>query len=219
MKFPAAALASLLLAACGSSPGNEGAGGNGAVGGNAAGAPAPAPAPANGAATAPTTPATGDQIQAGQWEITGVLRSVEGGDPQRIAAMRRQVGQPSSSRTCISERQARDFASFANRGQMRGCTVADQAYGNGVIRLSASCPAPGGQGTLRMAMQGQYSPTSFSISMNQDIPARAGAPVRISASVSGRRLGPCPAQPTPPPAMRIPSAPTVPVPAPAPAPR
>ena len=234
MKLTAAA-SLLLLAACGSSAGNEGAGANGATAGNqtadnqVAGNQAATPGPdsANGAAAA--TAGSPDRLQAGQWEMTAVMRSLDapGMPAEQAAAMRRQLGRPNANRVCMTEEQARNFSHFIQREQ-RGCTVGDQAYGNGAIRMNVTCamPGQGGGGTVRMTMAGSYTPVTLDLTMNQEMTGRnpaGGGPrsVRIAASVSGRRLGPCPtvsARPTPP-SMRAPSGTPPVVVAPAPAPR
>jgi hypothetical protein len=228
MKLPAAA-SLLLLAACSSSAGNEGAGANGTTAASqAAGnqAAAPGPETANGA-TAATT-GSPDRLQAGQWEMTAIMRSLDapGMPAERAAAMRRQLGRPNVNRVCMTEEQARNFSHFIQREQ-RGCTIGDQAYGNGAIRMNVTCAMPGqGGGTVRMTMAGSFTPVTLNLTMNQEMTGRNpadGQPrsVRIAASVSGRRLGPCPtvsARPTPP-SIRAPSGTPPVVVAPAPAPQ
>jgi hypothetical protein len=149
-------------------------------------------------AAAPATPpaATGALLQPGQWELTATVRALEapGVPPAQQATLRRQIGRPIVNRTCMTEAQTRDFARFANREQLgHGCAIGDRVYANGIIRMQVSCPVPGRPGTMRMMTQGRYTPTSLDLAMNQEVPGPDGAMLRVAATISGRRIGPCPA--------------------------
>jgi hypothetical protein len=190
------------VAACGGPAGNQMAGtGNGSSNGAASQAAATGPAGAGGSPSAPqgsATPGAG-QMQAGQWELTATVRSLEtpGVPPAQQAAMRQRVGRPLTRRICMSEEQVRDFARFATPPQQAsGCRTLDRVYAGGVIRLGVSCPMPGGRpGTVRMSTQGSYTPTSIDLAMHQEMPnpGRGGGEMRMSATISGRRVGACPA--------------------------
>jgi len=195
------------ITACGSPTGNQPAEANRTAGNQAA-----VQALANGSTAAPAGPAmAGDvRLQAGQWELTALIRSIDapGGSPEQQAAMRRQVGRPITNRVCMTEAQARDFGRFATRSNAAGCAMPERVYGAGVIRLRVSCPAPGGRpGNVRMTTQGRYTPTSLDLGMNQEVPGPGGGTMRMSATMSGRRIGPCPAGSAglPPPRIRPPS--------------
>jgi len=191
MRLPIVLLLSVATAACGSSEGNNAAGPNQTGANPSAGnqAAAAAPADGNAAASGPLAMAGGDRLQAGQWEMTGMVRSLDapGAPPEQRAALQRQVGRPMANRTCLTEEQARDFGRFANSGLPgRGCTMSDRVYAGGVIRLSMSCPLPGGRpGAIRMSVQGRYTPTSLELAMNQELPG----PVRGGVSRGGAPPG------------------------------
>ena len=210
MKRPVALLLlPLALAACGSQGGNNGAGAEKAAGIQAAASPAPAAPGADAPGVLPTAP--GARLQPGQWELTAVVRSIEapGAPPREQAALRQRLGRPIVNRTCMTEAQARDFASFANREAPRhGCAVGDRVYGNGIVRLSLSCPVPGGRpGTMRMTTQGRYTPTSLDLAISQQVPGPGNAMMSMAATISGRRIGACPppGAGAPPPRIRPPS--------------
>ena len=218
MRPPAALLLPLALAACGGPGSNQAAAGNSAGGNQAAAA-----APADSGTAAPATPPAmaGALLQPGQWELTATVRALDapGVPPARQAALRQRLGRPIVDRTCMTEAQTRDFARFANRDQLgHGCSIGDRVYANGIIRMQVSCPVPGRPGTMRMTTQGRYTPTSLDLAMTQEVPGPSGAAMRMSATISGRRIGACPAGgagPTP----RVPAPSTrVPVVVPAPPP-
>lgn len=187
------------LAACGAPDGNAGGAANKAAantaaaatnvdgGGNQASAEA-GPAPALAGA---------GQLQAGQWELTATVRSFEtpGMAPAQQAAMRRRIGQPMVQRACLTEQDTRDFVRFATRASSPGCAMGDRVYAGGVLRVSMSCPMPGGRpGTVRMNTEGRYTPTSLELAMRQEMPGPGpgGGTARMSATIAGRRIGPCP---------------------------
>jgi hypothetical protein len=201
MKPPVALLLPLAIAACGSP------GGNGAARANKAAA-ATSANPATAAPAAPGAPAaaSGERLQAGQWELTAMIRSIDapGAPAGQQAALRRRLGRPLANRTCLTEAQTRDFASFGNRvGPPRGCTIGDRVYANGIIRMSLSCSVPGRPGTIRATTVGRYTPTTLEVATNQETPGPGGGTMRMSATISGRRIGACPAAAAGPPLPRV----------------
>jgi Protein of unknown function (DUF3617) len=203
----AVAATAFLLAACGGSTdksGNNGAQGKaGEAAGNSAVADAATPA------APPQIAGPGPQsIQPGQWEMTQRLAEVDmpGAPPQVLAQIRaRQNRPPQTSRTCISAEQAANpmgqFREMMTRGQ-RGatCQPTDTVFGGGVIRISVVCRGTGGgpsQG--RFAMEGTFTGTTIQarVSIDAQGPAPGGRPgtqtMRMSTTLSGRRVGECPA--------------------------
>jgi hypothetical protein len=218
----------LALAACGKSEGNASAGGNRTAGNaTAAAGSATTDAGGNAAGDAAVAPAMagGDRLQAGQWELSATVQSLDaaGLPPQQQAAMRQRIGRPLTHRICMTEAQARDFGHFTTPPQGSGCSIGDRVYAGGVIRLNVSCPAPGGRpGTIQMSTEGHYTPTSLDMTLHQQLPnaGPGGGQVRLTTVMSGRRIGPCPAGGTQSPPIPVrPQAGAVPVIAPPPSPR
>lgn len=205
MRASAAALAALLLASCG---GQERSG-NGAAGGKAGD---PAAANSAGAAAAqqqggPLAAGLGARsIQPGLWEMTASVTQMEmpGAPPEVQARIAAQRNRQQTSRTCITPERAanplREFREAMARGQQgANCQAVEDVFAGGVIRIRAVCrPAGGGPGVGQMAMAGSFTATTLqaTLSVNTEAagpPGRAGPrSVRMSSTVSGRRVGDCP---------------------------
>ena len=151
-----------------------------------------------------------NQIQAGQWEVVIQPQSLDiPGAPPEMLEQARDM-QPRTNRICLTEEEARNFLQFLRRGQQGNCQYSDEAYAGGVLRQNTSCPGPAGQQGSRMTLDGRFTVTTFNGRINDERPNPFGAnqgPVRSTAVIRGRRLGPCTATP-----------PATPLPAPPPAP-
>jgi hypothetical protein len=208
MRSRAIAAVAFLLAACGGSADKSGTnaaqGKAGEATGNSAGAVADAATPA---ASAPIAGPGPQSIQPGQWEMTQQLGQVDmpGAPPQVLAQIRaRQNRPPQTSRTCITPAQAANpmgqFREMMTRGQHGAtCQPTDTVFGGGVIRISVVCRGTGGgpsQG--RFAMEGTFTGTTIQarVSIDAQGPAAGGhgtQTMRMSSTLSGRRVGECPA--------------------------
>lgn len=141
-----------------------------------------------------------NQIQAGQWEITTVLRKVEtpGAPAELIEQAQSQLGREEKVRACLSDEEARTFVQTIRRGQPATCRVADEVYANGRMQTRVSCPGPNGQAGSQVALDGNFTVTTFNATINEERPNPLGAnqgPVRRTIVLRGRRLGECPATP------------------------
>jgi hypothetical protein len=209
VRASAAAAAALLLAACGGQDGNRAGGATNNASAFAAGEPG-----ASGAAPAPAAPVvpTGESMQPGQWEMVTLVRSIEvpGAPPEVQARIRGQVGQSQTNQNCITPEEARNplgqMQQMMARGQAR-CRFSDQVFAGGVIRIGATCPTPGGQGSVQISMAGTFTATALqatlAVNTQGGTPGTPGAGVRMSAELRGRRVGECRARPAPP-AIRAP---------------
>ena len=163
--------AAAALSACGG--GNDG-GGNESAGGTAASG--------SGGAT----------MQPGQWEMTTtVARMTVPGMP---AGMNPPMPPPSTTRTCLTEEEARQTsANFLNEttGAGEGCTSQNSSMSGGRIQATVQCNRPEGQ--VRMTMNGQYTATTLEMTHTVQTSMQGGQNVEMEARIAGRRVGECPA--------------------------
>ncbi|HEV7661164.1 MAG TPA: DUF3617 domain-containing protein [Allosphingosinicella sp.] len=153
--------------------------------------------------------AAGVTMQPGQWEMVTQVTSVEspGASPEAQALLRGQVGQSETNQTCMTAelahnplRQMREMSLT----QGPNCRFTDEVFGDGVIRVRMTCPS--GEGPAgEMSMDGSFTATTLQTSLtigvqraNPVMPGPGLGGMRLSANVSGRRIGECPATPAPP---------------------
>jgi hypothetical protein len=169
MKRSTAALAVLLLSACGGNGGNESAGsgekaaGGGTAGGNVA-------------------------MQAGQWEMTTQVVSMTAeGLP---AGMTPPTPPPTTVSICLTPEQAANpGANFATgSAENSGCTSENMAMANGRVTGTVQC-AQGGT-TMRTTLDGQYTATSYEVTQRAQISGQ-GVSMNTESRTTGRRTGDC----------------------------
>ncbi|HTU10844.1 MAG TPA: DUF3617 domain-containing protein [Allosphingosinicella sp.] len=189
MKLPAAALIALLATACNS---QNDAGANQAAPGNSAVAPAPAPA-------APATTAT---MRPGRWEMTMRVVSLDmpGASPELLAQLRAQPMPPAQTQaSCMTPEEAADMVGNFRRQIVRDqpnldCTISDQQFGGGRIRVGMSCRGLNGQPDQRLAMVGGFNDSSIQVAVSADSSTQTPngmQAVRIESTLTGRRTGEC----------------------------
>ena len=134
-------------------------------------------------------------IQPGQWETTTRFTSVEvPGMPEAAAAqMRSQMANTSNTQSrCITPAEAANpTGGMMGAQNPRGCQFSDHTFAGGVIRVRGTCPAPGGQGQIRMSWEGSYTPTTMQGNISTEV---SGGPqnMRMSGTITSRRTGDCP---------------------------
>lgn len=149
-----------------------------------------------------------DRIQAGQWEMTFTMTSLEvpGAPPEAQARMRQGLNRPETNRACISAEQAANPMAELRRmmsqnQQSSGCRFTDETYGGGVIRIHATCQQPGSPARGDVAIDGTFTTTTLDATLTasgQGLPTGGGAQSgRIGASIRGRRVADCPTPPAP----------------------
>jgi hypothetical protein len=160
-----------------------------------------------------------NQIQAGQWEITTEVRSLEvpGATPDQVRMIQRsagQVGMTDTESRCLSDAEARTFVQDI-RSAPPTCQVSNEVYANGVMQTHVSCPGPNGGQAIQISLDGRFTASTLNATVNVEGPNPTGAnqgPMRRIVRLRGRRTGECTA---PPPA----ALPTMPTPQPAPPPQ
>jgi hypothetical protein len=145
-----------------------------------------------------------DHIQAGEWEMKTKLTAVDapGAPPQMVAAMRGQLGQERTTRSCITPEQAANPMRDVRQAMTQvpagaNCTTDEDRFAGGVIRLHVTCRATGGQqGQATITMDGSFSETTLqaSTTMNAQGAGIGGAPqsMNMTSEVRGIRIGDCP---------------------------
>lgn len=175
--------AALALAACdgGGGSGGKDGGGDGAAAGNSAAGASVAAQPAGGGSPA--------AMQAGEWEITTQVTGVDG--PGVSGATPQGAIPPETRRACLTEREIAQPGGIATGGitNASGCR-AEGNSGNGSIRSTIRCEAPGG-GRVDVTTTGSSTATSLDLNVETRV-AAPGATMNTRARITGRRLGDCP---------------------------
>lgn len=178
MRRAIAAIGMLALAACGGQSGNEQA----AKSGNAAAESGGTAAAGAGAGAAAAS------LQAGQWEITTAVLSME--VPNMPAGMSPPTPPPTTVRTCLTPDQARapNGGFLTGSGEGSGCTAQNMSMTGGRIQGTVQCSQQGSQ--MHSTMEGQFSPTSFEINQQVETAAQ-GMTMNMRSRTTGRRVGDC----------------------------
>lgn len=182
MKLPLVALLALGAVAC-----NKQAGGNGASG-NGTGSAQPAAI----------------SMRAGTWETQMRILSVEAPDapPEVLEVLRASLSTvPAAESSCLTPAEAanpgnafRDRSARDNPGY--SCELGEPLFSGGRIRLTLTCRSANGQPELRQAMVGTYGADRFQAAITGETATPAtdttpSYPVRISSTLTGRRIGDC----------------------------
>ena len=166
MRRSTAALAALLLSACGGgSGGNES---EKAAGGEAAG--------------------SGETMQAGQWEMTTQVVSVN--VPGMPAGTAPPTPPPTTVSVCLTPEQvANPGADFATgTGSNGGCTSDNMSWANGRVSGTVQCNQSGT--TMRSTLDGRYSGTTYEVTQRAEI-SSGGQTMTTESRTTGRRTGDC----------------------------
>lgn len=141
-------------------------------------------------------------MQPGQWEMTTRATNVElPGVPEQLAAQMRTaiMSQPQTQSQCITPEEAANPVGrmMSPSGDSQGCTFTDQTFSGGTIRISGTCQAPGGRGSMRNTVTGTYTATTLEARMETEVTAPPGGPpgmpqtIRMRGTMTSRRTGDC----------------------------
>lgn len=130
--------------------------------------------------------APGD-IQAGEWESTSQIMTVEGeGLPPGMADM--MTSQVHTTSHCITQEEI-DDSPQAMFDQSEGqCQYTDFNMGGGKLDATAVCNTP--QGSMQMEMTGTYTSTTYESRNKMVMNTPVGA-ITMNAKASGKRTGAC----------------------------
>ena len=136
-------------------------------------------------------------LEPGEWENTVEIVDVKiDGLPDGVPAgvMDSMKGKVTTSKSCITKEEAENpGAQFFAAQEKTNCEVKKFDMSGGAVSSEMSCSNMGGApGSMTMAMDGQYGPSSYDMTMNMNGGA-SGMKMNISAKSSGKRIGNCPA--------------------------
>ncbi|MEA3029425.1 MAG: hypothetical protein QOG13_750 [Sphingomonadales bacterium] len=175
MKHKLFAIATLLVAACGS----QDKAGNGAANAGAGESSA-----AGGAAIALTP---------GEWETIVEVTSLNiTGGPQLPGGMTPPLPPPTTVRSCLTpEQAARPNANFlTGSGERGGCNYENFSMAGGRIQGTVTCASEGT--TMRTTVNGQFGPDSYETESQSRITSNRMT-METAGRTRSRRVGDCPA--------------------------
>lgn len=132
-------------------------------------------------------------ITPGQWEATVQLTEFDFPQmPEQVRGMmREQMGQPQTSRSCITPEEAADpEGSMFGQNAENGCTYSEFSMSGGNMLIEATCRPAGSPGTMNMRMEGTYTATSYNMNMAMNMDAGPAGPMSMSGQVTGNYVGP-----------------------------
>ena len=137
------------------------------------------------------------RLEPGEWENTVEIVDVKvDGLPEGVSAgvMDGMKGKVTTSKSCITKDEADNpGAQFFAAQEKTNCEVKKFDMSGGAVSSEMSCSNMGGApGNMTMAMDGQYGPSSYDMTMKMNGGA-SGMKMDISAKSSGKRIGDCPA--------------------------
>jgi hypothetical protein len=184
MKLPAAALAAFALAACNSQ------GNGGQAGGSAAG----------------SDPAGTVSMRPGLWETTMRIVSVDAPNaPPEIQGTLRaaSAAAPVSQRSCMTPAEAANPGAAVRDRTVRAqtgftCETGETLFAGGRIRMTLTCRSQSGLPDQRTAMVGSFTADTLQVAVSAETATPASEmmqsfPVRVESTLTGRRIGDCPA--------------------------
>ena len=137
------------------------------------------------------------RLEPGEWENTVEIVDVKvDGLPEGVSSgvMDSMKGKVTTSKSCITKDEADNpGAQFFAAQEKTNCEVKKFDMSGGAVSSEMSCSNMGGApGNMTMAMDGQYGPSSYDMTMKMNGGA-SGMKMDISAKSSGKRIGDCPA--------------------------
>jgi hypothetical protein len=150
--------------------------------------------------------AAGIAMRPGMWETTFRVISIDlPTAPSEIQdTLRAGISTaPVFDRDCMTPGEVADPAASLRDRTARGnpgyaCERGESVSANGRIRITPTCRSTSGQPDLRQAIVGSYGADSYQVAVGGATATLAtemlpSYPVRISATLTGRRIGDCPA--------------------------
>lgn len=140
-------------------------------------------------------------LQPGEWETTSEIvdaRMENAPEGMPAGMMDSMKGRKTSVKSCITPEQAEnpgaDFLAAQKDGR---CTYSGFEMAGGAIKGTVTCAGQDGA-TATMKMEGIYTPTSYTTTVNMESAGMGGAQAKdmtmlMTTRVSGKRIGECPA--------------------------
>ncbi len=130
-------------------------------------------------------------ITPGQWEATVQLTEFDMPEmPEEMRGMmQEQMGETQTSASCITPEQAADPEGNMFGGEENdNCTYNEFNMSGGRMLIDATCQPEGAPGTMTMRMEGNYSATSYDLTMNMSMEQGPMGPMTMGGRVRGRHI-------------------------------
>lgn len=148
---------------------------------------------ASAAGTGGVPASGGVAMQPGEWEST--IQVSAANMPQMPPGVSMPGMQPITARFCITPEQAAnpnaDVLGGSRNASPAGCTTENFSFAGGRISGTTTCNM--GRGTMRTAISGQFTPTTYEMTL-QSSSDTGGAAANSEMRISARRIGDCPAR-------------------------
>ena len=134
------------------------------------------------------------KMRAGQWENT--IEFTEFDIPGVPASMKQmmaeQLGSAITTKSCITQEEVdKPDAGFFGGEKNDNCTYEEFDRSGDRMSLKMTCAMDGG-GTTKVAMDGEFSEESFTLTMDNTMSGTQAGDVTMKGTVSGKRIGDCP---------------------------
>ncbi len=129
--------------------------------------------------------AQGTGIQPGEWEMTSTTKAVEMPNaPPQVAQM--MAGRSTSIRHCITPQDALNGGREMMKAN-KSCTFSRYEMSAGKLEAEMTCSQGGG--TMTAVTSGTYTATTMASTSHMVV--NAPAPMTITTSMTGKRVGSC----------------------------
>lgn len=145
-------------------------------------------------------------MRPGVWETSFRVLSVEAPTAPSEIGERLRAGistAPVTERSCLSQAEAADPATAVGDRAVRTqtgytCDSGERVFSGGRIRMTLTCRSATGQPNLQQAMVGSFTAETLQAAITGESATPAtdmlpAYPVRIESTLTGRRIGDCPA--------------------------
>ena len=138
-------------------------------------------------------PAASDgTIQPGQWETTTHFTTIEipGMPPQVAEEVTRQM-RPETALRCITPAEAANPTGEMLSRPEENCRFSQVTFSGGRIHVEGACPAPDGNGEMRLSWEGSYTDTRMGGTITTQMTGTEPE-MRLAGTIDSRRIGDCP---------------------------
>lgn len=145
-----------------------------------------------GAEDAAAKPERANALQPGEYEVTAKVDAIRSTDDSTPVTASAAADPPKVTRTCVPADGTLDPATFAEADE--DCTASDAYMRGGRMSLQFKCNRPG-KGLLTQMVDGNYTADSFTGKAMTATYFSGSGDYELTRTVSGKRIGECPAAP------------------------
>ena len=136
------------------------------------------------------------ELRAGEWEISREVTDVtprDDGPP----AIKAAVGDKAVGRSCVAPGDVKKPQGELFAAEGSECTSRDLYMSGGRLNATLACSRPGLSGNIATIVNGTFKAESIEATATTETSLLSQGDVRIVEKLTGRRVGECPAEPTP----------------------